>query len=330
LAVPNTNFDQITAITNDVFLPQLPDLVFDQNILMKLLHKGGTKPQGGAAIRQPVMYQFSQDGAYTDYEKGNTSAEDQITAAEFPWKLYRQRVVISEPELHRNDGPEAVFKLLKAKMQGAATAIRDAIATDMYVTTYGDSSKQINSLDNILGDGTYPSTPTISGGIDKSTHTFWRGTNYNYGAVVLGTIDTMLKAWYNVIDGMHTPKIIASHPDVLQNHQEEVASAASGMRNAERFVNSQTLDSGFVTFTFQGKPWVTDRHITGSGYASKVGVLYMLDTDYIDFVSHKNRNFTFRKFQQPDDQDVNIGWIYWMGNLTASDPSRSCIMYYAP
>lgn len=324
MAVPNTSFDQITAITNDVFLPQLPDLVFDASPLMKMLHKGGTNPQGGAAIRQPVMYQFSQDGAYTDYEKGNTSAEDQITAAEFPWKLYRQRVVISEPELHRNDGPEAVFKLLKAKMTGAATAIRDALSTDMYVTTYGDDAKQINSLDNVLGDGTYPSTPTISGGIDKATHTFWQGTNSDFGdTLLLGTVASMLTAWYAVIDGSHTPKIIASHPTALAEHQNEQGVASTG----ERFVNTQALDSGFTTFTFQGRPWVTDRHITTTGRAAAAGVLYMLDTDYIDFVSHKNRNFTFRKFQQPDDQDVNIGWIHWMGNLTASDPSRSCIMY---
>jgi hypothetical protein len=324
LAGPNTSFDQITAITNDVFLPQLPDLVFDASPLMKLLHKGGSKPQGGAAIRQPVMYQFSQDGAYTDYEKGNTSAEDQVTAAEFPWKLYRQRIVISEPELHRNDGPEAVFRLLKAKMTGAATAIRDALSTDMVVSTYGDSSKQINSLDNILGDGTYPSTPTISGGIDKATaaNAFWRGTNSDYDTGTCGYVAPMLTAWYAVIDGEHTPKVIVSHPTALANHQSQSGIASAG----ERYVNTQTMDSGFVTFTFQGKPWLTDRHVTAAS-GNDTGVLYMLDTDFIDFVSHKNRNFTFRKFQQPDDQDVNIGWIHWMGNLTASDPSRSCIMY---
>ena len=325
MAVPNTNFDQITSITNDVFLPQLPDLVFDASPLMKMLHKSGSKPQGGAAIRQPVMYQFSQDGAYFDYEKGSTAAEDQVTAAEFPWKLYRQRVVISEPELHRNDGPEAVFRLLKAKMQGAATAIRDALSTDMYVATYDDSVKQINSLDNILGDGTYPGSNFVSGGIDKSTasNAFWRGTNSDYGTGTCGYVAPMLTAWYGVIDGNHTPKIIASHPTALSNHQAEVAANTHG---GERYVNTETLDSGFVTFTFQGKPWVTDRHITAAS-GNDTGILYMLDTDFIDFVSHKNRNFTFRKFQQPDDQDVNIGWIHWMGNLTVSDPSRSAIMY---
>jgi len=314
---PNTNFDQITAITNDVFLPQLPDLVFDAAPLMSMLHKKGSKPQGGAAIRQPVLYQFSQDGAYTDYEKGNTSAEDQVTAAEFPWKLYRQRIVISEPELHRNDGPEAVFRLLKAKMSGAATAIRDALATDMMTDTYGDSSKQINSLGNIPGDGTNPSgAPTTCGGIDKSTNTFWRGTNYDYGANTLGHMTELLGCWYGIIDGNHTPKVIVSNPAQLSAHQDEVSMPNGG----ERWVNTQTLDSGFVTFTFQGKPWLTDRHVSTS-------FLYMLDTDFIDFVSHKSRNFTFRKFQQPDDQDVNIGWINWMGNLTASDPSRSGLMW---
>ena len=315
MAVPNTNFDQITAITNDVFLPTLPDLVFDQNVFFKLLHKRGSKPQGGAAIRQPILYQFSQDGAYFDFEKGSTAAEDQVTSAEFPWKLYRQRVVISEPELHRNDGPEAVFRLLKAKMQGAATAIRNALGTDMFITTYGDSVKQINSLPNVLGDGTFPSTPTISGGIDKSGNTFWQGTNFDTSAT-LGLNDDMLDAWFGVLDGDITPNLILSHPTPLKEHQKEITVT----NKVERFVNTGEMDSGFVAFTFQGKPWVTDLHCTTTE-------LYMLNTEFLDFVSHKNRNFTFRKFQQPDDQDVNIGWINWMGNLTASDPSRSVIVY---
>lgn len=319
MAVPNTNFDQITAITNDVFLPGLPDLVFDQNVFFQMAHKAGSRPQGGAAIRQPVLYQFSKDGAYFDYDPASTAAEDQVTSAEFPWKLYRQRVVISEPELHRNDGPEAIHRLLKAKMKGAASAIRDSLGTDLFVTTYGDSVKQINSLPNVLGDGTFPSTPTISGGIDKNTQTFWQGTNFDYTTATLGLNDDMLDAWYAVVDGTHTPNLILSHPTALKEHHKEI-----GVTNkVEQYVNTEKMNSGFVTYTFQGKPWVTDLHCpTGAD-----GLLFMLDMEFIDFVSHKNRNFTMRKFQQPDDQDVNIAFIYWMGNLTASDPSRSVIMY---
>jgi len=319
VALPNTNFDQITAITNDVFLPTLPDLVFDQNVFWKMASKGGTKVQGGAAIRQPVLYQFSKDGAYFDYEKASTAAEDQVTSAEFPWKLYRQRIVISDPELHRNDGPEAIHRLLKAKMMGAANAIRDALGTDLFVTSYGDSVRNINSLPNVLGDSTFPASPlpTIAGGIDKATYTFWRGTNYDYAGNTLGEYDEMATAWWQIVDGDIKPNLILSHTTPVRVHQIE---AAGSGHTADRYVNTNDLKSGFTTYSFQGVPWVTDLHCSTTE-------LYMLNMNFLDLVSHANRNFTMRKFQQPDDQDVNIGFIYWMGNLTVSDPSRSGIMY---
>jgi hypothetical protein len=328
MAVPNSNFDQITAITNDYFMPTLPDLVFDANPVLQRLHAKGTTPQGGAAIRQPVLYQFTVDGAYFDYEKGSTAAEDQVTAAEFPWKLYRQRVVISEPEMNRNDGPEAVFRLLKAKMDGAGTAIREAIADDMYLPANGDSVRGVNSLDNLLGDGTYPSTPTISGGIDKSTYTFWRGEANDYTSGSGSTRANLEALWFDIVDGSIMPDLVVSNPDSLQIYQQEATVvAAQNIQSERRFIGpGGKMDAGFTAWEFQGMPWVIDRHCPVDSTSNRATV-YLLNTNFLDLVSHKNRNFKFGGFQTPDDQDVNIGWIYWMGNLTVSDPSRSGMNY---
>ena len=139
MAVPNSNVDQLTAITNDYFMDDIPDLVHDQNVFFKIAASKQRMAPGGAKIDQPLLYQFTQDGAYFDFEKGSTAAEDQITRAEYNWKLYRQRIVVSEPEMDRNSGPEAVFNMLETKTKGAGMAIRDALGTDLFTAANGDA-----------------------------------------------------------------------------------------------------------------------------------------------------------------------------------------------
>ena len=327
MAVPNSNVDQLTAITNKFFMPTLPDLVFDANPLLKILPK--QTANGGAKIAQPLLYQFSKDGAYFDYAKGSTDAEDQVTQAEYNWKNYRQRIVISIPEIRRNSGPEALFNLLKTKMEGAGTAIRDAIATDAYDDTSGDASAGVNSLPNILGDGTFPASglgggSTTSGNIDKNTSTnaFFRGKTKDYTSDTLGLQANMNDLWYSIIDGADVPDTVISHPTPVQNHEEE----ASVTNKVVRFVNTNEMKSGFATITFKGQPWFMDRHI-GSGGTANEAELFMLNMKFMRMVEMKNERFRFSGFMTPTNQNVQIGWIYWMGNIMSSDPSRSGFMY---
>lgn len=316
MAVPSASgFDQITAIVNDYFMPDFPDLVFDKHPVLKMLHAKGRKPSGGANIRQALMYQFTKDGAYTDYQSLNTAGENQFDAALFPWKLYYQHVTMSVPEINRASGPEAVFDYLKKKMYGCAAGIRDSLATDMFVSTYGDSSTQINSLPNLLGNGTWPVTPTVAGGIDKALWAFWQGKQQTETGT-LGSRDTMTDLWFDIAEGTDVPNIIVSDYAAMKQHQSEVT-----IVNAqERFVNTNQLLSGFTTIIFNGCPWVADRHCTATE-------LYMLNTETLDLVSHKNENFRWDGFRQPYNQNVRVGYVFWMGNLTASDPSMNGIIH---
>ena len=308
MAVPNTNLDQISAITNEYFMGGLPDLVHRKNPVLNRLHAKGTTPSSGDQIRIPLIYQVTQDGAYRDYERGSTDAEDQITAAQFPWKLYRQHVTLSRPELLRNDGPEGIFKILKAKRDAAASALRSAMGDALYVAASGDSVAGLNSLDNLLGDGTIPGSgdPTIAGGIDKATYTWWRGSVNDYGAAVLATdLNTL---WFDIVDG-------SEHPNLIISDNANLAVYWAILDGNKRFVNMKG-DAGFTQMEFNGVPWVADRHCPTDH-------VYMLDTEHLDLVSMRGENFRFDGFQKPTDQNVSVGWIYWMGNVVTNDPRKS-------
>jgi len=252
----------------------------------------------------PLIYQVTQDGAYRDYERGSTDAEDQITAAQYPWKLYRQHITLSRPELLRNDGPEGIFKILKAKRDAAAAAIRDAMGTDLHTANNGDAAAQLNSLPNLLGDGTFPTT-TTSGGIDKSTYTWWRGEVNTSAATTVANLQAL---WFDIEDG-------SDHPDLLLSDNTELEAYYALLDDNKRFINMKG-DFGFTQVEFNGVPWIADRHCT----ADRV---YQLDCEHLDLVSMKGENFRFDGFQKPTDQNVSVGWIYWMGNVVTNDPRKS-------
>jgi hypothetical protein len=320
LAVPNSNVNELTAITNDFFMPDLPDLVFDQSVFFQMLRKNERTASGGAKINQPILYQFSQDGAYFPGEKGDTSGEDQITRAEFNWKFYRQRVVIDEEDIDMNSGPEQVFDLLDAKVKGAGTAIRDKINTDLFTAANNDATRAVNSLENLLGDGTIPTSNTTAGGINKATasNAFWRGETVTSVATI-GTVAEMNELWFDILDGNVRPNLIISNPDALDSHHDEIQGTGSTARGIERLTNTDQLKTGFVSYFFNGAAWQTDR-------ACPTTKLFMLNMDFMHIVVHSKRNFELKPFQMPEDQFTMIAWIKWMGGITSSDPSRSGYM----
>jgi hypothetical protein len=309
-------------------MPSFPDLVHRANPVLNKLSSGGTKAGGGDNIRQDVLYQATQDGPYFDYDQGETSAEDQATAAQYAWKLYRQRVVISVPEINRNSGPEAIFKLLKGKMKMASEAIRSNLADDLYDETGSDSGKAINGIPNIIGNGTYPaaaiSGTVVSGGINKTNNAFFRGVATDMAGTSAGLIAKLEALWYNLIDGSIVPDMIVSDPAAQLAHRSEVTAGGTSM--AVRHVNTMELERGFNVITFQGQPWFVDRHVPTDITDLKAS-LFMLNSDTIDLVAHKNENFRWSGFKEPTDQNVRIGWIYWMGNTVCSQPWRNGMLY---
>jgi len=320
MAVPNSAVDQLTAITNEYFMKDFPDLVFNQNVLFQRLHARGTKVQSGTKIRTPVKYKFTKHGAYRSFDLGSTDAEDQISAAQFEWKQYREPIVIARDEQLKNEGPEGMFRFIKAKMELAQSAIRDDLGTDAFhwataddPDAHGDAEKEINSLVNLIGDGTFPVSSTTAGAINKATasNAFWRGNaNDESGALAEASLREL---WFDCVDGSIHPDLIISHNDQLEAYQALIP-------ERQRFVNTSVAETGFTQIAYQGQPWIADLHCNA-------GHLFMLRVDTLDLVSHRDENFRLEAFQKPVNQNVMIAWIYWMGNLVISDPRRNGLLY---
>jgi len=315
-------YDNITAITRKYWLKQFPQLIYDQSPLFKKLSAKGTKPESGSSIMQPVMYAGLNGGAYSPFDTFDISGKEIITAANFNWKYYQVSIVLSRDELLKNAGPEGVKKVMDAKMKMARnTMVENLSSAALAFGANGssDSGEALHSLDNMLEDasGSLSAPQDTYGGIDKSLHTWWAGKTIDGGAADDGPVwSTMNLLWASIVDG-------SEHPDLGLMHPSSIASYMANQQTYQRYMHQDSLDAGFMTAQFNGIPIMGDRHVSGASSTTTENRIYLLDTEYIDLIVHRDENFRLEPFAKPVDQAVIVGHIMWAGELTSSDPSRS-------
>lgn len=325
-------FDQITAITNKYYMPKFPQLVFDQNLVQKTLAAKGTKPQSGESIKQPVMHAMTKGGFFDPYDTFDISAEDQVTAADFNWKYLEVPITLSRDEILKNAGPEGIKKLMDAKMKLARMQCGEKLADAMFnVASPGtDSSTGLNSFENMLettagllnsAGGSGLGTTPVYGGISKDDYAWWSGKVVSAGGDAKGVnYANLCDFFWTICDG-------SIQPDLIVMHNQAFGTYMGGQQGQERYVKQNELNSGFLTASFNGKTVVADLHVSDSGTTTETtNRIYMLNTDFIDFVTHKDENNRLEPFAKPVDQAVSVAHIMWAGELTSCDPSRSGIV----
>lgn len=330
-------YDDVTAITNKWYSKMFPQIVFDENIVMSRLWKGGSKVEGGERIMVPIKHAYGKAGSYGPYTVFDTSGEKNITSAEFLWKAYHGDITIDGFELIKNDNPLGIKKILDARMEVAKIGMADAMATDMWSKTNTDSSLGLTSL-YVMCDtaaaamataqAAAPATATTTyGGIDRTTNTWWAGLAHVAplgSGTLLGSTHMLTDCITNAVqligDGNRHPTLICAHPTVVGKFMSE--------GNAiQRVYGEKDLAMGWLVAYYSNIPFVGDRHLPTYSATAALNQIMFLDENTIDFVSHKDRNFIFKPMAAPVDQDVMIGRFLWAGNVTCSDPGRNGAMY---
>jgi hypothetical protein len=89
------------------------------------------------------------------------------------------------------------------------------------------------------------------------------------------------------------------------------ASQATGIRYESR----DMADASFGGLKFSGAELAFDPNVA-------TGELYMLSSEALQFVVHRDANWDVGKFIEPADQDVRTAKVIWMGNLVATNRRR--------
>lgn len=323
---PSATMTEIVTTTLRNQSGQLADNYTKNNALLKRLKKkGNVKPvSGGRSIVQEITY--AENGTfkrYSGYEPINIAPSDVITAAEFGWAQAVVAVTISGQEMLMNSGEDQILDLLEERITNATGTLTNNIAGDCYSDGTADGGRQIGGLQLLVANN--PTTGTV-GGFDRSTAagSFWRnkkfsGTTDGGSAVSAANIGSyMNKLYLSLCRG-------ADHPDLIVADNNFYNFYWSSLQAIQRITSSEGEASlGFNSLAYMGAEVVCDGMIGGFAPSNS---MYFLNTNYLKFRPHKDRNFVpIGDDRAPVNQDAMVKLIGFMGNMTMSNASLQGVL----
>ena len=334
----NSAIDSIVATTIQNRTGDLADDCTNNNALTRELKaKGNVKPFGGGnVILQEIMYVDSSTinaNSYSGYEVLNISPNSPISAAQFPITQYAGAVSISGLEVLQNSGKEAIIDLITGRVEIANAQLMNRIDYDLYQDGTGNGGKNITGLAAAV-----PDTPTSGtyGGIIRSAFPFWQSQKYSGvtdgGAAVSAA---------NIIPYMTTLALRlvrgSDKADLAVADNTYYGFYVNALQAIQRITSESDASSGFANLMFNGGG-ARMKVVLGGGVNYAVNTagttggatsahMWMLNTKYIFFRPHRDRNFVpIGGERQSVNQDAIVKLIGWAGNLTCANSSLQGVL----
>ena len=326
MANANPNYSALIATTIENRSSDLYDNVTNSNAILAAIKgsKGTETISGGTAIVKTISTGQNDNATfYTGYETFGIGEQDVISAARFELKQAVCPVTISGTEILQNKGKEAMINLLKGKVDVAESTLKNIVTQGIYSDGTLYSGKGITGLQAALPlantSGTY-------GGIDRSvaTNTFWRNKKWKCtsvdgsAAASASNIQGYLNALYfKTLRGTDQPNLIMMDPNYY-------AFFVASLQALQRFTSAEVGKLGFPSIKYQAADVILEQTVAGI----PASTAYVLNTDYIKFVTHKDRNFVALDSEAKSsvNQDAFVQTIAWAGNLVSMGPQFCGVM----
>lgn len=336
MAFANSSITDIIATTIQQRSGKLADNVtFNNALLYKLRERGNVRPFGGGnVILEEIMYNDSatnNTNSYSGYEVLNIAPNSPISAAQFDIKQYAAAISMSGLEMLQNAGKEQVIDLLEGRIQVAEGQLMNRISGDLYGDGTGNAGKNLTGLKAAVAQSP---TSGVYGGIDRANWSFWQnyaysGTSNGGAAVSAANIQQyMTTVAINLVRG--TDKV-----DLISAGSTYYGLYVNSLQALQRVTDEKMAGAGFSSLKFFGggssADVVLDGGIGASTYDSGTGnaaLMYFLNTKYIYFRPHRDRNFVpIGGERQSVNQDAVVKLIGWAGNLTSSGPQFCGVLF---
>lgn len=307
--VTTKTWDVRASSTLEKFNNVVRDQIFEGIPVLDFMLQSGRvrREPGGRRISEAIMTEGNSNfQPYEYYDTVATAPQDGATRAFYKWRLYNQSFSISEQEIDENAGNETkLFDLLKFKIRQAQASMRDGLATDLFAAQTG---KRLDGLATLVS-----SSANTVGELDETDHPYWaprRNTGGVDALALRGAMRTMRNDVMKSLDPISEDKLVIittqeiheAYEDQLQDlvrltsGDQTKASSGFGFRNA--------LD-------FKGTPLIWDSKVPS-------GTMYFINTDYLGFVLHPNKDFKMTEMRHRVDQHASVSHIQFMGNLVCS------------
>jgi hypothetical protein len=220
-----------------------------------------------------------------------------------------------------------VTKVLTTFIESAVLSLREAIAnaTTGIFSSNDESAAGITGLQNLLTH-TSNATPTsgISGNLNRATYTFWRNQVANVASdfSANGYLQ-MLTLYLAASRGDETPNVICLTRSAYTNYVRNLTATIS--YNQPLTASQGTLDANSGKVTYAG----TNALIGFDDYVP-ANAGYMLNSKYVHFVVHPDRNAEVGAFVDlTPRQDAIATQVRWAGNLCISNMARQGLLLNA-
>lgn len=321
--MPSPNLSEIVTTTLRNRTGQLADNMLDNNALLSRLKKRGTvKPvSGGRTIVQELEYADNQTyKRYSGYETLNISPSDVFTAAEFDFKQAAVAVSISGLEELQNSGDDAIIDLLEARIKNAEKSMLNGLSLDVYSNGSADGGKQIGGLQLLVSKT--PTSGTV-GGIDRAQWTFWqnKATVSGTAADATNIQSRMNNMALSLVRGTDKTDIIIADGNYYGHY-------LSSLQAIQRITSEEMAGAGFTSLKYYGAGNAADVVLDGGqGGNCPANTMYFLNTDYIHWRPHRDRNIVpIGDDRYAVNQDAMVKLIAFAGNLTLSNGSLQGVL----
>jgi len=300
---------------------KLADNVLKNNALLTHLNeKGRVLPiTGGNIILEELMFaENGNAGYYSGYDLLPTAAQDVLSAAQFQLKQAAVPVSMSGLEGLQNDGKEKQIDLMQGRLQVAEKSLKNIITQGAYSDGTIFNGKSLVGLDAAVEATLTANQTSTYGGISRSTWSFWRSQCTSLTADISSATKVQ-----NVMNTLYVACCRGSDtPDFGIMDNTFWVDWMGSLQQIQRITSTSKATLGFQTAQYMNADIYFDGGIGGFA-GDKVaghGTLYFLNSDYLKFRPHKQRNFVPLS---PDrryavNQDAEVAIIAFAGAITAS------------
>jgi len=308
---PNSTFTEMVTTTLRSHPTEIADNVSLHNALYNRLKARGKIKlvSGGYEIVRPLDYaENATVQRYSGFDTLNIGASDVLTTAKYDWVQTAVNVVASGRDLRMNSGREQLIDLAEARTNNAMRTAANTMSVDIYST--GALANQMGGLGHII---TSAGTGTV-GGIDSSTYSFWANQFHEMtDAPSKSTMKThMNKLWLKTVRSNDKPDLIASSHDFFGFYWES-------LQDLQRYASADSATAGFQALKYVTADVIFD---TNSNFSTTAEVMYFINTNYLELVSHRDANWSTMDEKMSVNQDAVVIPLIWMGQLVCSNRAR--------
>lgn len=303
-------YDALLTTTLANYREKLEDNIFDNYPLLSYMNgrlgeamRGNSVKRvedGGESIREQLLYGMnSTANSYSGYGILDTTPQEGLTIARYNWKQYDVSITISGLEERSNSGESRILNLLESKTRQAEMSLKDRLSRNAFGDGTGNAGLDLTGLAALV------SASSTLGGLAPGTYDWWKSTVTSGGSFAAQGLADMRTTFNTLSQGNDRPDFIVTDQATYEYYE-------TALQPQERYNDTRVANSGFTSLTFKGVPVLFDRDCTA-------GYIYMLNSQYLNYVVHGQADLAIQPFIKPTNQDAKTAHILLQANMTTGN-----------